>query len=61
MSKLSLCLILFLTLPASATIAQQRNAYNWSCSGTTNMTTGQITCTANFSTTGATDLIATVQ
>jgi hypothetical protein len=57
MSRLAFCVALFLTLPAFATIAQQRSAYNWSCSGTTN-SMGQISCQAVFTATGATDLIA---
>jgi hypothetical protein len=55
--KLALVAVLLLALPALATIAQQRNASNWTCSGTTNTTTGQISCSANFATTGANDLI----
>jgi len=58
MVKIGLCIILFFSVPAVATIAQQRSAASWGCAGTTNAVTGQITCTANFSTTGANDLIA---
>ena len=56
MRKLVFCIGLVLTIPASATIAQQRSNFNWTCSGT--VTGGTLTCSQTFSTTGANDLIA---
>jgi hypothetical protein len=56
MRKLVSCIVLVLTIPASATIAQQRAASKWTCSGT--VTGGTLTCSQSFTTTGANDLIA---
>ena len=61
MRKLVFCVVLALTVPSSATIAQQRSAFKWTCSGTVSGTVGTIgtlTCYQSFSTTGADDLIA---
>lgn len=58
MNKFAFFAVFLAVLPAFATIAQQRNTFNWTCSGATNTTTGKLTCPLPaFSTTGATDLI----
>src|ERR1700722_6110521 len=54
--KSILCAMLLLVSPAFATIMQQRSNSKWTCSGT--VTGGTLTCSQNFSTTGASDLIA---
>jgi hypothetical protein len=56
MMKSTLCAILLLASPAFATIAQQRAASKWTCSGT--VTGGMLQCQQSFATTGANDLIA---
>jgi hypothetical protein len=52
----TLCAILLLASPAFATIAQQRAASKWTCSGT--VTGGILQCYQSFTTTGSNDLIA---